>query len=265
MIESRREELQDLDLQLRFDVARQWALAARDVAQRSDVDLANEVWDFIENRTALGVPDVNGSIRYFFTEKPERQIEEFAFLAPVISKDSERLQTEDFRQAYAKGNAPFVAQYREGSRAIYFPEGVLTNTGKGIILLHEATHAKNDIEAKYNKEDPDSHWLEEADVYALEFDLLSGIGGAAYKELVEQAVEQVANNRHGKRVYMPKINETAAFYVWSKIFGTELTSKEASLWSGVAGMDAFWRYLKANVDNYREEFADYLRKVQPKP
>lgn len=255
-----------LNLQYRYSIAQEWALAARDIAQETKLPQALKVWDFLNDSTTIGVPIRGGSIRYFFHEKPERSIEQYAFLTPILKQDAERLDKDDFRYPYTQGqDAPFVAQFREGSQAIYFPEGALTARGKGVIMLHEATHAINEISKRYDRADPATHWLEEADVYTFEFDLLSALGKEPYEQLVNEVVNQFSTELNGRRITPGPISDYVANNLWRQIFGGDITDKECGIWTMVCRLDSFWRYFQANIDNPRQELADYIQKTVGRP
>ncbi len=252
--------IQELNVPARFEVAKEWALAAKQIAETTQDPDALKIWEFINNRTALGVAMPQGSIHYFFTEKPERPADEYALLTPIVEADIERLPEDDFRRQLAEGKHSFAAQYREGSHAIYLPPQSFGKLGKGILLQHEAMHAWLDLEKQIDREAKDSHWFEEADVFKLEFGLLGKLIGDPYTDLVNRVSKTIAGAEDNP-------NALSASYELTdedkKIIAEGLgasNNQEIDFWlNTVVKFDAFWQYFQKQFDNPDAEFAQFLK------
>lgn len=252
--------VKELDVPARFEVAKEWALAAKQVAETTQNPEALKLWDFINSRTALGVAMPEGGIHYFFTEKPERPADEYAILTPIVEADIERLPEDDFRRQLAEGKHNVAAQYREGSHAIYLPPQSFGKLGKGILLQHEGMHAWLDLEKQIGREAKDSHWFEEAGVFKFEFDLLGKLVGDPYTDLVTRVSETIAGTEDNP-------NALSASYELTdedrKIIAEGLETsndQEIDFWlNTVVKFAAFWQYFQKRFDNPDAEFAQFLK------
>lgn len=252
--------IKELDVPARFEVAKDWAFGAKQVAETTQDPDALKIWDFINSRTALGVSMPEGGIHYFFTEKPERPTDEYALLTPIVEADIERLPDDDFRRQLAEGKHNVAAQYREGSHAIYLPPQSFGKLGKGILLQHEGMHAWLDLEKQIDREVKDSHWCEEADVFKFEFGLLSKLIGDSYTDLVARVSETIAGAEDNP-------NALSASYKLSdedrKIIAEGLETsndQEIDFWlNAVVRFDAFWQYFQKQFDSPDIEFAQFLK------
>ncbi len=252
--------IKELDIPGRYEVVEDWALAAKQVSEVTQDNDALRVWDFINERTALGVAMPKGGIHYFFTEKPERSIDEFAFLTPIVETDIERLPEDDFRRKLAEGKHNVAAQYTEGSRAIYLPPQNFGKLGKGILLQHEGMHAWLDIEKQIDRKAKDSHWLEEAHVFKFEFILLGKLIGDPYTNLVNKVSETIAGTEDNPNALFASYQLTDED---KKMIAEGLdTSKEQEIdfWlNTVVKINAFWEYFKKHFDNPDTELAQMLK------
>ena len=251
--------IKELDVSARFEVAWDWALAAQQVAETTQDSDALKIWDFINNRTALGVAMPGGGTYYFFTEKPERPVDEYALLTPIVEADIERLSRDDFRRQMAEGKHNVAAQYREGSHAIYLPPQSFGKLGKGILLQHEGMHAWLDLEKHVDRDAKDSHWFEEADVFKFEFGLLGKLIGDSYTDLVAKVSETIAGtegNPHALLAAYELTDEDRKII----IEGLETSNdQEVGFWlNTVVKFDAFWQYFQ-KLDNPDAEFAQFLK------
>ncbi|HJQ08311.1 MAG TPA: hypothetical protein VJ836_02390 [Candidatus Saccharimonadales bacterium] len=252
--------IQELNVPARFEVAKDWALAAKQVAETTQDTEALKIWEFINSRTAIGVPMPEGGIHYFFTEKPERPVDEYAILTPIIEADIERLPEDDFRRQLAEGRHNVAAQYREGSHAIYLPPQNFGKLGRGILLQHEAVHAWLDLEKQIDREAKDSHWFEEADVFKFEFRLLGKLIGDPYTDLVSRVSETIAGSEDNP-------NALSASYELTdedrKMIAEGLETsndQEIDFWlNAVVKFDAFWQYFQKQFDNPNAEFTQFLK------
>lgn len=250
----------ELDVPARFEIAREWALAAKQVAETTQDQEALKIWNFIRARTALGVAMPEGGVHYFFTQKPERPVEEYALLTPVTEADIERLPEHDFRRQLAEGKHNIAAQYREGSHAIYLPPPRFGTLGKGILLQHEAMHAWLDLEKHVDREVNDSHWFEEAEVFTFEFSLVAKLIGDPYDDLVSKVGETISAHESNS-------NARASTYLFTEedrnMIATHLgvlNDHEIDFWHNtVVNFNAFWKYFQEQFEDPNTEFAQFLK------
>lgn len=249
-----------LNVPARFEIAKDWALAAKEVAEATQDPEALKIWEFINSRTAIGVPMPEDGIHYFFTEKPERPVDEYALLTPIIEADIDRLPEDDFRRQLIEGKHNLAAQYRQGSHAIYLPPQSFGKLGKGILLQHEAMHAWLDLEKQIDREAKDSHWFEEADVFKFEFGLLGKLIGDPYTDLVARVTETISGAEDNTYALSASYEVTDEDH--KTIAGGLETSndQEINFWlNTVVKFDAFWQYFQKQFDNPDAEFAQFLK------
>lgn len=250
----------ELDIPGRYEVVKDWAFATKQVAEVTQDTDALEVCSFINHRTALGVAMPEGGIHYFFTEKPERPVDEYAFLTPIVEADLERLPKDDFRRKLAEGKHNVAAQYREGSHAIYLPSQNFGKLGRGILLQHEGMHALLDLEKRVDRKAKDSHWFEEADVFKFEFTLLIKLIGDRYADLVNRVSETIAGTEENP-------NALSASYQLTDVDRKTITEglktsneQEIDFWiNTVVRLNAFWEYFRKHFNNPDAELAQMLK------
>lgn len=241
----------------RIEAINQWFEPAIKIAQEIGIQQALKVADFLQSNTALGIVMPNEKTAYLFSGKPELPLDQYAYLTPVLEQDRSRLPDDDSRQPFATGKASVAARFNEGSNNIYLPMSTLSRQGKGVVLLHEAQHAINEIEKRYDRQDPDSHWIEEAEVYIFEFEVLRTLGGEAYSKLIndemalEGSTDEAAN----------KAQDEKAGLLWQLMFGEDITDKEKHIWNWISQLNARWQYLSANKPDAIKLLADYISKT----
>ncbi len=241
----------------RIEAVNQWFEPAIKIAQETGIPQVLKVADFLQSNTALGIVMPGEKTVYLFSGQPELPLDQYAYLTPVLEQDSDRLPDEDSRQPFTKGRASVAARFHEGSNNIYLPNSTLSRKGKGVILLHEAKHAVNEIEKLYNRQDPESHWIEEAEVYIFEFDILKALGGDAYSKLIDDEMALEPLNDEEKY----KAQDVKAAELWKAMFGEDISDGEIHLWNWIAQLNARWQYLAANKPNPTELLADYINKT----
>jgi hypothetical protein len=253
------ELVNELDVPRRFEIARNWALGARDVAEKTRHPLALRLWEFIDNRTTIGAPMPGGGIHYFFPEKPEHEYGYYAYLTPVLAEDADRLEPDDFRVGFATGNSSNIAEYREKSQAIYLPNSNFGAYGKGVLLLHEALHAWLDIKQRINRTKKNSHWIEEVRVFKFEFELLENLIGSGYIKLCKRMAKSIAPLPEDPEAlnldYRPTEEDEAL--IRDKM-GTANDS-ETKIWVGVCKIHAYWLYFADTDSSADAELASFLK------
>ncbi len=252
--------VKELDIPGRYEVVRDWAFATKQVAEVTQDTDALEVWSFINHRTALGVAMPEGGIHYFFTEKPERPVDEYAFLTPIVETDLERLPEDDFRRKLAEGKHNVAAQYSEGSHAIYLPPHNFGKLGRGILLQHEGMHALLDLDKRVDRKAKDSYWFEEADVFKFEFTLLAKLIGDQYSNLVSRVSETIDGTEENPNALSVSYQLTDED---RKIISEGLETsneQEIDFWiNTVVGLNAFWEYFRKHFNNPDTELAQMLK------
>ncbi|HSH18281.1 MAG TPA: hypothetical protein VK978_02775 [Candidatus Saccharimonadales bacterium] len=240
----------ELNVPYRYEIAREWALCARDVATATQLPRALEVWEFLDDRTTIGVPMPGGGIHYFFREKPERPIDEYAFLAPILPEDRNRMPSDDFRLGMIDGSYAHAAEYREGSGAIYLPAVELGRKGKGVLLLHEGLHAMLDRNRLVDRSVEHAHWIEEAEVYKFEFALLGSLIGEGYDKLVRKVADSIGPEADNPNHIMIRHTYTGKDRAMIARHMETANDKETGLWLSVMQINAFWEYFKKEQGPY---------------
>ena len=240
----------------RVEAINQWFEPAIKIAQETGIPQALKIADFLQSNTALGIVMPDEKTVYLFSGQPVLPLDQYAYLTPVLEQDIDRLPDEDSRQPFAKGRASVAARFNEGSNNIYLPNSTLSRQGKGVVLLHEAKHAINEIEKLYDRQNPDSHWIEEAEVYIFEFDVLRALGGDAYSKLIDNEMELEPLNDEEKY----KIQDKKAAELWKVMFGKDINDSEIHLWNWIAQLNARWLFLSTNKPDAVKLLADYIAK-----
>ena len=256
-------DVESLEVEQRFAVANEWLAASSRVAQLSGLPAAEEVANFLATRTALGIAYPAGGVLRLHSQEPELDVSQYAFLTPLLDIDCERLTDRaDWRRAMAEGQvSPFVAQFMETSRAIYFSATVtVSEIGKGLIMLHEAVHAMIEIDGSADRSVPNQYWAEEAKAYRLEYQIMVALGGKAYKELVERVADTIsgAEEDDNGRIKVPYSFSETERGVIRQIFNSRATDDEISLWTKLAFDNAWLLYFERYYDQPMEEFANFL-------
>lgn len=258
-------DIEALQVERRFAIVDDWTGAASSVAERSGIPYAREVADFLLDRTGVGIAWPNGGIYMVHRQKPELDASQYAFLTPLIDIDRSRLTDEqDWRRAIVDGSSPFIAQFREGSRAVYFSETApVGNTGRGLVLLHETVHAINEINGLVDRSAPNQHWTEEADVYRFEYEIMAALGGEDYAKLVDRIADAIegAEKDEGSPRNTYEFNPTDRDAVRA-VFGPDTSDGEVNGWLNVVSDNAWLRYFERNFEQPMEQFADFLAHTQ---
>jgi hypothetical protein len=238
----------------RIEAINQWFEPAIKIAQETGIPQALKIADFLQSNTALGIVMPDEKTAYLFDGQPELPLDQYIYLTPVLEQDIDRLPDEDSRQPFANGRASVAARFHEGSNNIYLPNSTLSRQGKGVVLLHEAKHAINEVEKLYDRQNPDSHWIEEAEVYIFEFDVLRVLGGDAYSKLIDDEMALEPLNDEEKY----KIQDEKAAELWKVMFGKDINLNEIHLWNWIAQLNARWQFLSANKPDAVKLLADYI-------
>ena len=78
-----------------------------------------------------------------------------------------------------KAGAEVRASFHHSNRVLYFNDNLdASEVGKGLVLLHEAVHVITELEGLISRSFyPNQVWLEEAEAYQFEYQILAGLGG----------------------------------------------------------------------------------------
>jgi hypothetical protein len=183
-----------LQIDKRIDILYPWLEAAELIAKETKNKEATAALDFLKGRDAFGIVNRKpGYIDNFFSKPvPDEEVSNYIFLVPFLTEDAERMNDDDERLGFIFGGMSQVARYNEGSHTIYLSmEGNdATTFTKGLLLLHELMHAKCDFEGKHRDKNGEQtefgHWLEEAEIYIAELQMVEKLLGAKYKRLVNR-------------------------------------------------------------------------------
>lgn len=247
------------EIDKRIESAREWVIAARNVATVTQDPEALRLVRFLEHRTHLGVPLPDGGSQTFFIGEPPIEPDDYyAYLVPLLESDKNLLPPGDERQDLFD---QFPSRYIENSHMLYLSPTSYHPTTKGLIILHELKHATTDIVDKPDREAPDQHWREEAEAYKLECRLLEGMSGEPYRELIRQSVDCIeASNDNPKAISWDYSSTQEAFAACVGELG--LTHEEdIAIIRTLRQFDAFWHYAQGNYEDPDYDYAMYLKHV----
>lgn len=159
------------EIKARQAVLDQWIEPAKEIAQKTEDEMAKQLITFVEAHGYLGRP---AEPDFELAEPEVAMADPFGFgLVPVTSMDG------DF-----KPRDGMTAAYNYETRRLLLTEGSgYSPLYRGLVLLHELTHASQSFTKDVTKLPDPSHLHpdNEREAYAIEFRLLSSIGGADYK------------------------------------------------------------------------------------
>lgn len=255
-----KETIDNLDIEKRRSTAAEWVVAAQDVAEKTGSQEAQELVTFIDEQAGIGVPKEGLYIGQFFIGKPpELPEEKYVFLTPIIDEDRNRLPTDDYRLSFLEGNGGSIAHYNEGNHALYLPGIELSTAGKGVLLLHEAAHAWLDIEGQIDRNYPEGHWLEEADIYEFEFELLRALGSKAYENAVQKLLANMRPLEDDPTMLSTHNDLTPEEKLdFARTLGITEEAEE-ELWFSICAFNAFHEYYKRHKSDSRHAFAMFLK------
>jgi hypothetical protein len=245
----------DILLEKRLLLVNEWMSAARSVAERAGNEAAYETWHFLEERAALGVPipQKEGAVMRILAPEQKGDQSYYVYLTPILESDESRLPDGDARRDAVIGDVKWAGMFDHVVRAVYFTESItLSETGKGLVLLHEAVHARNEIEKRIDRRQPEAYWLDEADANVVEFEILKALGGDGYRRLVER-VETLADTRSQYKW----TEEDGA--VLDSMFGADISKRERRRWGIVIGRAILYDWYKLNKPDPRQALALLLK------
>jgi hypothetical protein len=252
----------ELNLDQRAEVINEWTLASEEVVQavytagelkEEDVNAVIETWNFLNSRAAIGVPMPERKTLNIYPEDPPTHPQNYyLYLAPILQQDLIRLDPADQRRIFADTNRKMQGLYERDAHKIYFGKDTLfSRRANGIWLLHEARHALNDIEGRITSDSENATWHDEANVYIMQFTILTALGKEGYEKLVKRFRDSIQEqDNHGGiprliMTYVAEIQE-ADFGVIRGIFGETITRKELDHWLFCTIQNAWYEYYKAN-------------------
>ncbi len=256
-------DIEELQIERRTAIVNEWLEAASHVAQRSGIAAAEEAADFLAARSALGVAHPVSGILPFRPQGSEFDVSHHVFMTPLLDIDLERLtDAGDWRRAMIEGGKlPFSARFAENNQAIYFsaaePSG---QTGRGLIMLHEAVHAMTEINGLVDRSTPNQFWTEEVEAYRLEYEVMSALGGGPYKKLVECIAETIAETEADEngRIEVSYTFSATDFEAIRQVLGPQTDDDEVGGWRPKVFDNAWSLYFERHSERPVEEFADFL-------
>ena len=254
------EEYERLRVEHRQAVAIEWLEAASKVAEDSGLDLALEVADYLNNRAGLGIVEQEGFSRKFYFLKPGIEPSDCFFITPVLESDNNyvshhRTKSGGFTN---EAGAKVRASFHHSNRVLYFNDNLdASEVGKGLVLLHEAVHVITEIEGLVNRSFyPNQFWLEEAEAYQFEYQILNALGGQVYAALVERIKAEIGADGDG--IICNYQFTKADFEVLNQIFGEQVSESELEHWAGVIINNTWLEYFKQHNGRPLVQFAAFL-------
>ena len=164
----------------------------------------------------------------------------------------------DSGQFINNDGAEIIASFREQDRTIVFNGDLeLSRVGKGLVLLHEAVHAITAIDIAINRSVyPNQYWLEEAEALQFEYQILAGLGGEAYTELVKRIEAEIVEDEDGTDCSY-QFSEPD-FQILKAIFGQQASEDELENWANLITSNGWFEYFKRHHAQPIVKFADYL-------
>ena len=130
---------------------------------------------------------------------------------------------------------------------------------KGIVFLHELEHAYVDVITQPDRQSDNQKWLEEADVFIFEFEMLGVIGGEAYDALIKAAVEcfhPYGENEKGVEYDLDSTDEALDRLAAQLGLSSDI---DISILKTLREFDAFYRYAQEHYEDPREDLAHFLK------
>ncbi len=192
------EEYERLRVEYRQAVAIEWLEAASKVAEDSGLNLAREVADYLNSRAGLGIVEQAGLLKRFYSLKSGFEASDYFFITPVLESDNNHVSHHRTKSGgfTNENRAEALASFHHPSRILYFNDNLdVSEVGKGLILLHEAVHVITEIEGLVNRSFyPNQMWLEEAEAYRFEYQILGALGGQVYAALVQRIKAEIEDD-----------------------------------------------------------------------
>ena len=254
------EESENLRLAYRQSVAAEWLAAAGEVAEASGVELAREAAAYLYRRAGLGVLEAN-RLRWFYRSGGELTADDHFFITPVLATDDNHIARNrtDSGAFVNEYDCLARASFNQSSRAMCFNDNLdASRVGKGLIFLHEAVHIITELEGLVNRSFyPDQLWLEEAEAYQFECQVLAGLAGWAYSALVERVRDGIEDD--GRSLTCAYELSTADFDIFRQIFGQQATEAELEVWADKAVLNGWLEYFKRYRAESLAAFARFLK------
>ena len=254
------EEYERLRVEYRQAIAIEWLEAASKVAEDSGLDLAREVADYLNSRAGLGIVEQAGLLKRFYFLKPGIEASDYFFITPVLESDNNyvshhRTKSGGFTN---EAGADARASFNHYSRILHFNDNLdASEVGKGLVLLHEAVHVITEIEGLVNRSFyPNQFWLEEAEAYQFEYQILGALGGQVYAALVERIKAEIEADGDG--IICNYQFTKADFEILKQIFGRQASESELEGWVSIIIDNAWLEYFKQHNEQPLVQFADFL-------
>lgn len=253
---------EELNLDFRFELARQWVDTALKILEQLEKPLAPRLEELLRNKTALGVARQDETL-LFYASKPKFKQEEYVYITPILKQDEEFLLEGSPKREFTSPNPTYVAMFYEDSRAIYLASAEdLSDTTKGLLVLHETCHALIQDEGLIDLNSDDAYWEEEALVYSFEFELLNQLGGNKYIEVLNKISGTIGfSNLNREELVCGYEYDPADADVLKKALNLN-TDYEADLWLSVCRKHAYWVYSQKNSDDLYWDFAMLTKKLE---
>lgn len=172
---------------LHLNAALPWLEAARVIAERSQDRQAQLIVSFLKGRLVIGEPvnSANGHIAAKVLWAAEGPI--VVWMIPMLPED---MKLGESWQRYAESKSVGAGYDPETSWIILRSEP-MSPVWKGIVLLHEAEHARAYTSEHYDWQDAKTFCYKERDTHILQNRLMGKIGGATYRKIIDAEIDRM--------------------------------------------------------------------------
>ena len=99
-------------------------------------------------------------------------------------------------------------------------------------------------------------WLEEAEAYQFEYQILNALGGQVYAALIQRIKAEIEDAGDG--IVCSYQFTKADFEILRQIFGWQASESELEGWAGVIADNAWLEYFRQHNERPIAQFADFL-------
>ncbi len=166
---------------------------------------------------------------------------------PLLKDDIEWIKDVPYFGELAQGKRDVAAVFRERPlpTMLMIEAFEVEDWIKGILFLHELRHATIYDKGLYKDAGEEKHWLEEADVWMYEFELIEGLKGQAWRDAVDYIKGHKDTFVDEKTLRMRGKSDEAFFEILSRndLVGVgEQTHRSKTLLGTIASMQALYEH-----------------------
>lgn len=243
-------------IQQRMKISARWVEYAHDVAMQTKDKEATELVQFLVDHAALAVPQGYKKVTVYRRGLAPNSVK--CLFMPIIREDMKK------RGSIVAGwENSHLAHVLEERRTIIVRDDVaMTRAWRGLVLLHEARHAKELAEEPYDITNPYEFSARERDVFIMEIRLARLLGGQQYTELVEQvkAPELYPRLNPGEHVPWPDKYDSRL----DEVFGRACSVRERGVRQVVFWLDAAFNVMDSKYPDPNGSKLHAIRKLYGK-